>query len=310
MKISDELKVGVLATIASVFMVLGYNFLIGKSLFSKDNKYYAVYPKVDGLTAARPVKVNGFQIGKVSELRLLPNGTVLVEFIINKRYMIPKNSLARIENEDLMGNKAVLIQFGDSKYIAKDRDTIGANVAMSLSESVLPLQQKVEHVLAELDKTLQAVNHVLNPAFKDDFGRTSSAIAQTTQNLADITTQIKGSLKEQEYKINHIIANLDAVTVNLKNNNQNISGTLSNMHKVSQDLVDADLDKTIKQTQKAIAEMQSILVKINSKEGTLGRLVNDQELYDNLNNLVVDLKSNPKRYVHFSMFGGRKDKKK
>lgn len=296
MKISNETKVGILATVAITILILGYSFLKGMDIFSGDNEFYAVYPKIDGLTESRPVLVNGFQVGRVSELKLNPDGQVLVEFQINPDYKIPKNTIAKLENTDLLGGKAVVFMLGNSTDLAGNGDTLTGAVQIGFMDQIKPVQAKAEMIASRMDSILNSINQTINPEFQKNFNQSFTSIAQTLKTLESTSQKVDGLVGAQSQRIGDILANLESMTANLK--------------KVSQETANAKLGETLANANKAVSDLQQVVNKINSGQGSLGLLINDQQLYNNLSQasgnldkLMIDLKANPKRYVHFSVFG-------
>lgn len=314
MKITNETKVGALAAVAIAVLIVGYSYLKGNDVFSRENEFYAKYDRVDGLTASKPVLVNGYQIGRVSQLTLLPNGQILVQFKIRPEYSIPKNTIAKLESTDLLGGKAIVFQLGTMSDYAVNGDTLNANVQKDLMQQVEPVQKKAEQIIARMDSILSSVNSTLNPEFQKNFDRSFASIARTLETFEKTSKTVDGIVSGQSAKISGIMSNLESITTNFKNNNEKITVVMNNLEKVSDDVAKANFAKTIVEANKAVADLQSIVSKINTGTGTLGQLINDEKMYNNLNNaaenldkLMIDLKANPKRYVSFSIFGGKKD---
>jgi len=314
MKISNETKVGVLASIAIATLILGYSFLKGNDLFSNENEFYAKYDRVDGLATSKPVLINGYQIGRVSSLTLLPSGKILVQFKINPNYSIPKNTIARIESLDLLGSKAVVFELGDGNNFAESGDTLNSHVQTDLMDQVEPVQKKAEQIIARMDSVLTSVNNTLNPEFQRNFDRSFVSIARTLETLEKTTKTVDGLVNDQSSKISNIMTNFESISTNFKNNNAKINSIMNNLDKVSDDLAKANFKQTIAEANQAVLDLQVILNKVNSGNGTLSQLINDEKMYINLNNaaenldkLMIDLKANPKRYVSFSVFGGKKN---
>ena len=310
MKITNETKVGVLAAVAITILIVGYSFLKGNDVFSRENEFYARYERVDGLAVSKPVLVNGYQIGRVSKLTLQPNGQILVQFKIHPEYAIPKNTIAKLESTDLLGGKAIVFELGNGSDFAMDGDTLNANVKKDLMDQVEPVQKKAEQIIARMDSVLASVNNTLNPEFQRNFDRSFASIARTLETLEKTTGTVDGLVATQTTKISGIMSNLESISANLKNNNASITAILTNFEKVSDDVAKANFAQTITEANKAVADLQTIVGKINSGTGTLGQLINDERMYKNLNNaaanldkLMIDLKANPKRYVSFSVFG-------
>ncbi len=314
MKITNETKVGILAAVAITILVLGYSFLKGNNVFSSETEFYATYRSVEGLTVSKPVLVNGYQIGRVSALDLQPNGTILAQFKINSDYEIPKNTIARLESTDLLGGKAIVFELGNSKLYAVDGDTLRANSEKNLMEQVQPMQKKAEQIIGRLDSVLTSVNNTISPDFQRNFNKSFASIARTLETLEGTTQRVDNLVGAESTRISAIMGNLESVSANFKNNNQRINAVMTNLEKVSDQFARSNFEHTIQNADKAVADMQAAINKVNSGQGTLGQLINDNKLYDNLSNasanldkLMIDLKANPKRYVSFSVFGGKKD---
>ncbi|MCF8319052.1 MAG: MlaD family protein [Sphingobacteriaceae bacterium] len=313
MKISNETKVGILATVAITVLILGYSFLKGTDLFMRESEFYAVYPNIDGLTESKPVLVNGFKIGRVSNLRLAPNGHIIAQFQISPDYKIPKNTTARLESTDLLGGKAIVFELGNSKDFAADGDTLTAFIQEGFMDQVKPIQKKADQIAGRLDSILESVNNTLNPKFQKNFDRSFASIANTLENLERTSKKVDGLMDSETAKISGILSNLQSISTNFKNNNQKISTIVANFEQISDQTAKANIGQTLINANQAVKDLQQVISKINAGEGSIGLLINDKKLYDNLaqsaenlDKLMVDLKANPKRYVHFSVFGGGK----
>ena len=311
MKITNETKVGILAAFSIALLIIGYNFLKGNAIFSSETLLYARYSHVDGLAVSKPVLINGYQIGRVDKLQLQPDGTILATLKIKGKYDIPKNSIARLESTDLLGSKAIVMALGTGKDFALDGDTLNANVEKNLMEAVEPVQKKAELIIGKMDSILTSVNSILNPDFQKNVNKSFNSIAATLTSLEGTSKKVDGLVGTEGKRISAILANAEAISLNLKNNNQKINAILTNINTITDQVAAANFKQTIDNANKAVADLQGIVSKVNNGQGTLGLLVNDTKMYDNLNNasknldnLIIDLKENPKRYVHFSVFGG------
>lgn len=315
MKISNETKIGVLTVVGITILVLGYSFLRGNDVFSRSNRFYAIYQSVEGLTVSKPVLVNGFQIGRISQMHLLPNGHTVVEFKINPDYEVPSNTLAKLESTDLLGSKAIVFQLGNSKVMAEDKDTLEADIQGSLSQSLQPVQKKAEALISKLDSSLAAINKILNPDFQRNVDRSFASIANSLQTLEGTTKKLDYLVGAQTGNINSILTNANGAALNLKNSTAHLTGIANNFENLSGQLANSNINQTLANFNRTSADLQATIAKINSPNGSLGLLINDRQMYDNLNaasgnlnNLFIDLKAHPKRYVSFSVFGGKKDK--
>lgn len=314
MKISNETKIGALTAVAITVLILGYSFLKGNDVFSGSNKFYAIYKSVDGLSVSKPVLVNGFPIGNVSKMKLLPNGHTIVEFKVDRQYNVPSNTLAKLVSTDLLGGKAIVFEYGNSNTYADDNDTLRADIQGSLAESLQPIQNKAENLIAKLDSSLAAVNKILNPNFQKNVDRSFTSIANSLQTLEGTTKKIDALVGGQSTHINGIMSNAEVISANLKTSTANLTGITGNFQKVSSDIAAANIKQTLDNANKAMADLQETINKINTSKGSLGLLMNDPQMYNNLkdasanlNSLFIDLKAHPKRYVSFSVFGGKKD---
>ena len=313
MKITNETKVGILAAVAITILILGYSFLKGNDVFSREKEFYAIYESVEGLTVSKPVLVNGFQIGRVSRLTLQPDGRILTEFKVHPEYEIPKSTVARLESIDLLGGKAIIFDLGTGEY-ADDGDTLKANIQKDLMTQFQPVQKKAEQIISRLDSILISVDNTISPEFQRNFNSSFASIARSLQTLEATTKKVDHMVGSESGRLSAIFANLESISSNFAQNNKRITAVMTNLEKVSDQFARANFENTIKNADKAVADMQLAINKINNGQGSLGQLVNDKQLYNNLNSsaenlnkLMIDLKANPKRYVSFSVFGGKKD---
>lgn len=311
MKISNETKIGALTAIAITVLILGYSFLRGNDVFSTTNKFYAIYNSVDGLSVSKPVLVNGFPIGHISKMELDQDGRTTVEFKIEDRYKVPVNTLARLVSTDLLGSKAVVFELGDSKQFAESKDTLQADIQGSLAESLQPIQTKAENLMIKLDSSLASINRILNPGFQRNVDRSFTSIANSLQTLEGTTKKIDQLVGSQSTHINSVMTNAVDASGNLKESTAHLISISNNFEKVSNDIANSNIKQTLDNANKAMADLQATISKFNSNKGSIGLLLNDDQLYrnlqessNNLNALFIDVKANPKRYVHFSVFGG------
>jgi len=310
-KIKNETKVGVLAAFAIALLIIGYNFLKGNSIFSSETELYAMYTQVDGLGVSKPVLINGFQIGRVDKLELQEDGRIKATLKIKDEYLIPINTIARLESTDLLGGKAVVMVLGNSKEYAKDGYVLNANVEKSLMESVQPVQKKAEMIITKMDSILTSVNSILNPNFQKNVDKSFTSIASTLASLEGTSKKVDALVGSESSKLSAILSNVETITVNFKNNGAKIDAILTNLNTVTDKAAALNFKATIDNANKAVADLQGMVSDLKGGKGSLGKLLNDDEMYKNLtnaaknlDNLMIDLKANPKRYVHFSVFGG------
>jgi phospholipid/cholesterol/gamma-HCH transport system substrate-binding protein len=253
----------------------------------------------------------------VDKLQLQPDGSILATLKIKGKYEIPKNSIAKLESTDLLGSKAIVMALGSGDDYAQDGDTLNANVQKGIMETVQPVQKKAEMIIGKMDSILTSVNSILNPNFQKNVDKSFNSISSTLASLESTSKKVDNLVGSEGSRISAILANVEAISSNLKQNNQKISAILNNINSITDQVAAANFKQTLDNANKAVVDLQTIVGKINNGQGSLGLLVNDTKLYDNLNNasknldnLMIDLKANPKRYVHFSVFGGgsKKDK--
>lgn len=311
MKIKNETKVGVLAAFAIALLIIGYNFLKGNSIFSSETELFAMYTQVDGLGVSKPVLINGFQIGRVDKLELQGDGRIKATLKIKDEYLIPINTIARLESTDLLGGKAVVMVLGNSKEYAKDGYVLNANVEKSLMESVQPVQKKAEMIITKMDSILTSVNAILNPNFQKNVDKSFTSIASTLASLEGTSKKVDALVGSESSKLSAILSNVETITANFKNNGAKIDAILTNLNTVTDKAAALNFKATIDNANKAVADLQGMVSDLKGGKGSLGKLLNDDEMYKNLtnaaknlDNLMIDLKANPKRYVHFSVFGG------
>lgn len=312
MKISNETKIGALTVVSVAILMFGYSYLKGNDVFTSENRFYATYASVDGLSVSKPVLVNGFPIGRVSHMTLLSDGRTLVELKVEPKYEIPKNTLAKLEGTDLLGSKAIIFELGDSKVMAEDKDTLKADIKGGLAESLQPVQKKAEVIIGKMDSILSSVNAIMNPRFQKNVDRSFNSIANTLQSLEGTSKKVDNLVGVQSVHINNILANVESISGNLKTNGVYLTRTMANFNKVSDDIAASNVKQTLDNVNKAIADLQATIAKVNNGQGSLGKLMTDDEMYNHLRDasadldkLLIDLKANPKRYVHFSVFGGK-----
>ncbi len=314
MKISNETKIGVLAVLAITLLVLGFNFLKGKSLFAKSHTLYAKYTNVQGLANSNPVMINGLQVGTVYSITTDKNmKQILVNMTLTKDVNIPLNSIATIKQNPL-GITAVEINLGDAtEYIPKN-DTINTLPSTGIFNEVLskvdPLFSQVTKAVSSIDSVLLSFNRILDPSAKNNIGATLENLNKTTANLIDASTSLNILLNTQTGTLAKTMGNLNSFTGNLANNNDKITSMVGNLDKTATTLSKLELDKTLATLNTTISELKTTIGKLNSTSGTAGMLLNDPKLYNNLtatsnklNLLIDDLKTNPKRYISLSIFG-------
>ena len=302
MTFTKEIK-AVLIILSGIFLfLLGYNFLNGTSLFKKENNLFAMYDNVEGLQVGTKVTVNGLSVGKVAKIDFLPNSSqILVSFTIRNDVIFSKNSVAELYEAGLIGGKSIAIHpVYDNFTKFKSGDTLKSSVKPGLTDvvnqQIAPLQQKLEKVLTNADSLFSGVNNVLNSEGKNNLSITLKNLSSAVKNTDELVSRFNSISKNQNKNINSIIMNLAMVSENL--------------NKISDSLSSSNLKKTIYNFEKLSSNFNRVLLEIQNGKGTINKLIYQDSLYQSVKKsseaveiLLKDLKSNPKRYVHFSLFG-------
>ncbi len=314
MKISNETKIGSLTAIAIVLLVLGFNFLKGKTFFGKSHNLFAKYSNVQGLAASNPVVINGLQVGTVYSITTDKNmKEILVNMNITKDVNIPVNSIAMIK-PSLLGITSVEITLGDATSYIPKNDTISTKPSSGIFTDVLskvdPILYQVTKAVTSIDSVLLSVNRILDPAAKNNISAMLANLNTTTANLVGASGSLTTLLNTQTGALAGTLNNLNSFTSNLDKNNGKITSLVSNLDKTATNLSQLDLQQTLNVLNTTIGDLKSTVGKLNSTSGTAGLLLNDTKLYNNLtatanklNLLIDDLKTNPKRYINISVFG-------
>jgi phospholipid/cholesterol/gamma-HCH transport system substrate-binding protein len=320
MKISNETKVGSLTAIAITLLVLGFNFLKGRSLLKTGNFLYAKYTDVKGIMPSNPVYANGFQIGSVYDVEN-ENGNdlnnIIVTIKLKTTYNIPDNSIAAI-NSNPLGSPSLAIHLGNSKKMLTSGDTLvsknDAGLFDQITQTLNPVLDQLKTTFHSLDSALKNINSIFDPTTKNNLQQTFANVNKITQSLGESTVLLNAMLNKETGSIASSMNNLDSFTKNLANNNNRITGILTNLDNTTANLSKTDINGAVDKLKNAVDSFNAVITKVNSDKGTLGALMNDKTLYNNLTNtvrsaniLLDDLRTHPKRYVNISVFG-KKDK--
>tara|TARA_Y100000782_G_scaffold104031_1_gene122702 strand:+ start:3714 stop:4715 length:1002 start_codon:yes stop_codon:yes gene_type:complete len=321
LKKSKELKVGIIVIAALAAFYFGFNFLKGADIFSEKRQFYVVYPRVDGLSVDNSVQYNGIKVGRVNSVDLIGGGSdgILVGFeVTNDELHVADNSVANIVSMDLFNSKAIVIERGDSEIEAKSGDTlvsaIEADLKTDITKRLQPIQQKAENLMLSIDSTIAVYKKIGENLSHHDLDKTLNNLDATLLSLSSAANSIDDLARNNSYKLEAVLDNVGSITENLRKNNDQLTEIFRNFSQISDSIAAADLVRTINNAGDAMVQVASVMEKIDKGEGTIGQLVNNDTLYYNLeeaslelDKLVEDIRLNPKRYIHFSVFG-RKEK--
>lgn len=321
MKLSREVKTGIIVVVAIALFIYGYNFLKGRDLFSTSTDLYARYDRIEGMTVNSAVWLNGYKIGQVREITLDPKTNQLVVRITisNDDARIPKMAIAKIASDGLLGSKVVQIvlpegvkreQLTDKDY-AVDGDELVGQVDQGLQQAVTaeikPLKDKVTGLIASIDSVVTIVQVVLNKDAREDLVASFESIKNALSVFETTALRLDTLVASEKNKLSDIFTKVQSITTNLANNNEHLSNVIANFDAISDSVKQANVASTIRSTNKALGDVAIIIDKINKGQGTLGMLINNDTLAsnlkvatENLNNLTTDIQRFPGRYVPFN----------
>ena len=303
MKRSKEVKTAVLALGTILLFIFGYSFLKGTNILDKDNTFFVTYDNVEGLAKASPVTINGLLVGKVKDITFLNNqGKLLVSFSVTESdFEFSKNSLVRIYSSGLLGGKSLgLYPEYDPENRAVSGDTLVGSVEddmlVAVTKALGPLEDKVNNTLVTLDVLLHSITDILDPKTRANLQNSITNLNTTMESLNDASSSLNGLLKENKGSLNNTFANLENMTTNFNS----LSDSLSKL----------ETGKLFSELQNVVTRFDTISSALENGEGSMGKLLTDEQLYENLKGaskqleeLLEDVKLNPKRYLHISVFG-------
>ena len=290
MRYTKELVIGITAVATIICFVWGYNFLKGKNVFTMKRDYYAFYEHVHGLQVGQPVTINGFKIGQVTEINFSQStyGPLLVGFHISKPIDFSKDTKVEIYDMDIMGAKGLQLKPGVLKIYASPGDTLIGDIQISLTEQVtkqfVPIKDGTERLINVLDSTLKSI----------------TLLTEKASRLIDAN----------HVSITSASGNIDTLSQTFNAQRKHFEDIVNNMKSFSEELVDSEINQTILQVDKTMSSLDLVLKDVNSGNGSLGKFIKDGDFYLEMNEsmtqlelLLKDMRENPKRYVHFSLFG-------
>jgi len=298
MKLSNEIKTAILVLSGILMFIVGFSYLKSNNIFSSDRTFFAIYDDIEGVSVGTPVTVSGFNVGSIQDISFYQNTMdILVKFRVENKVKFSKNSVAQIYETGLIGGKALAI-LPNNGPLAQSGDTLRSSIAPGLTELVndklSPLQEKIESTFVSADSLLKNINNVLDVNSQNQIKESFLQLSDLAINLKESAENLNSIINSNEIKINDIVSNVD----NFSSNFSSLSNSFS------------DVEVIIGNLTKTSNNLNSIIDEISSGDGTFNQLIYDDsmikslnEASNNLNLLMEDLRLNPKRYVHFSLFG-------
>lgn len=313
MKLSKYAKLGLLMLFSIGVLVWGLSYLKGHDFFKPVDYYYTRYQRVDGLQESSHVTVNGYRVGSVKDISFADDktGDLIVTFMLDNDFRIPTNSIARIVSSDIMGSRSVKLVLSDSPGYFAAGDTLPGEIESDLKEQVslqvLPLKYKAEELLSTLDSAITVLTVIFNEDARKNLSESFENINNTIYNLEKTSADLQELLAAEKSNISSLVRNMEGFTGTLSDNAGNFSNIVTNLSAFSDTLSAVSFTPVLKDMSEAAGSLQEILASLNSDQSSAGLLFNDDELYQNitgltanLEHLLTDIRSNPKRYLHFS----------
>ena len=306
---NKEIRTGIIAIFTIVVLIYGINYLKGLNILDKNRIFHAKYDNIDGLLKGSVISLNGFNVGIVSNISLQSDNSLLVSVKINEDFDVPANSILKISNQDLMGTKGISVILGNSDLLAKNNDTLIAEIENSLQDEVnkqiLPLKNKAEGLISSVDSLMVIFTSVLNTDARKNLASSFKNLDETFILMSESMKELNKLVVTNEKNISNSIKNFESITGNISDNNESIENILKKMSSISDSVSSKDIGDIIK-------NLNNITNKISVGQGNLGLLNSDDQLYRNIEKTTNDIsildeeiKKDPKKYFNFSVLGNR-----
>ena len=302
MKLTREIKAAIFVLTTILLFIFGFNFLKGTSIIDRQKTVYAIYDEVDGLLVGANVMINGLSIGNVTELDFLPNSTkILVTLKVKDKLNFSSNSIASIYETGVLGGLAISIEpIFDRQSILQTGDTLRSSVRPGLTElinrQIEPLSRQLQSTITSIDSIFSGASNVLNIETQENIKESIEVLTSAINAVNNSASIIENTLTEKKSIINNTLDNIESITTNFA--------------EVSNEFNNFPLNDILLNLENSLDGINSLVNNINSDNSSFGRLINSDEVYinlnssiENLNLLINDIKTNPKKYVHFSIFG-------
>lgn len=309
-----RMKVAIFCIVAAIIFYFGANFLKGINAFGHKVYYYAVFDDIGALHESTTVAVNGYPIGKVSKITMLSTHPVKIcaEFLITEKIDIPVDSRFEVAQKDVLGGMIVNVIIGNSKTLAHSGDTLNCALAPGMFDGIDDMKAQLQSVLASVDTIGLSVKSAF---LLNDAQNGAIMLKNTLINLEASTRHLNQILATNEGKVNDMVGKLDQLSTTLGNATPQINNIIQNLDNISDSIAQSNIRALITDAQQTVAHLNAVTAKLENGEGSVGQLMNNDSLYSNLNKtteslnaLLKDLKEHPGRYIHVSVFGGKKNK--
>ncbi|WP_338765028.1 MlaD family protein [Bernardetia sp. ABR2-2B] len=306
--ISKEFKVGLLVVVAGALLYLGFNFLKGRDFFSSDNTFYTFYEDIDGLTISNQVIINGYAVGRVDKIELLPEegNKLMVTLKVKKDIGVTEGSTPMLADGGLLGGKQINLILGKGKLL-ESGDTLVSGLELGLTDMIA---EKAAPLAKNIDSTALVLKNMLV-----QYEAMSGSIGEILENTKMTTASINGILSDNREQLKNITANLAALTSSLKDTEAQFKPIIAKLNTFAESLNELEIGEISKKSNELLAELNKTTQAINNADGSLGKLIHSDSLYQQLNytvsdldRLLIDLREHPQRYVHLSVFGRKQNK--
>ena len=318
MKFKKQFLIGIISIVGLFIIVVGSYFLKGQELWKSRYVYYSKFTNTEGLTTGRPVNLNGLKVGIITNVKFDPQNfnSILVEFeLTNPNVQKLQKGSTILLNSDLLSGAYLDIAWGDSSTFHQAKDTIPSSVSLALedqiNERLIPLEKKTNELISTADSAIKTIEAIFSRN-TDNLDASFDGIKNSIRNLEKVSLEISSLVKSERSNISYIVLNVKTITTNLKESNEVINKILQNASDLSDTLIASDISATIENAKESLKEVNLILYDIQHGDGTLTHLIKDSTMYYSVNimleeatRLIENIKTEPKRYVQFSIFGGK-----
>jgi len=313
-----EFKIGLAFILGFLVLYWGINFMKGEDIFSSQKKFYVVYDNTEGLLATRPVTINGYQVGQVNSIGFHPDqtGRLVVTLQVNNEFPITQGTVAKIYSASIMGEKSISLHTKKGTPLALSGDTLFSDTERDLTQEVnmqlAPIKARTEELLGTLDTVIGLASGFLDQRTSDNFKSTIESIEKTFQSVQESASEISNYLSDNKENFDAVSENFRLLSEELARNSADITSTIQNVEAISDSLSSARLTETINNMESITARFDRLMAELETGEGAASKIIYDEEVYanlkqatDNLNRLLLDIKYNPNKYLHVSVFGSR-----